>query len=58
MTRKQTPKNHKQTTRMIKMVCAKCGFICRAAMSKILETGAPFCACSRHQMRVDLPDDE
>lgn len=48
----------KQGTRMIKMECGNCGFICRASMSKILETGAPFCACSKEQMSVDLPDEE
>lgn len=48
----------KQGTRMIKMECGECGFICRASMSKILETGAPFCACSKTQMTVDLPDEE
>jgi hypothetical protein len=48
----------KQTTRMIKMECGACGFICRASLSKILETGAPFCACSRKQMTVELPDED
>jgi len=36
----------KQTTRMIKMECRECGFICRASMSKILEVGPPLCACN------------
>lgn len=48
----------KQTTRMIKIECGDCGFICRASISKILETGAPFCACNRRQMSVELPDEE
>lgn len=47
----------KQSTRMIKMECMVCGFICRASMSKILETGAPFCACTKMQMSVELPED-
>lgn len=49
--------NPKQTTRMIKIECGVCGFICRAAMSKILETGAPYCACSKRQMLVELPEE-
>lgn len=48
----------KQGTRMIKMECQSCGFICRASMSKILETGAPFCACNRKQMSVEVPEDD
>lgn len=47
-----------QTTRLIKMECMVCGFIARAALSKIVETGAPFCACVRQQMHVEMPDDE
>jgi hypothetical protein len=48
----------KQTTRMIRMECGKCGFICRASLSKILEIGAPFCACTVTQMQVDLPEED
>lgn len=48
----------KQTTRMIKMECTTCGFICRASMSKILDTGAPYCACNKHQMLIHVPEDD
>lgn len=48
----------KQGTRMIKMECRMCGFICRASRAKILEVGPPYCACSQEQMAVHLPEEE
>ena len=48
----------KQTTRLIKIECDDCGFLCRAALTKILEVGAPSCACNQEQMRVHLPEGE
>lgn len=52
------PPTKKQTTRMVKMECGDCGFIARAAMSKILEVGAPSCACNQEPMNVEIPEDE
>lgn len=48
----------KQTTRMIKMECSDCGYICRAALSKILASGAVICPCNDEAMKVELPDEE
>ncbi len=45
----------KQGTRMVKMECMLCGFICRAAISKIIEVGSPLCACGGGQMEVETP---
>lgn len=52
------PPTPKQTTRLIKVECPACGFICRASMSKLLEVGAPFCACDKVEMKIHLPADE
>lgn len=41
----------KQGTRMIKMECSDCGFICRAAYSSIIASGVPTCGCG---MRLTL----
>lgn len=35
----------KQTTRMLKLECKSCGFICRASQKAIDEHGIPTCAC-------------
>ena len=35
----------KQTTRMIKLQCLRCGFICRASRQALEQCGIPFCAC-------------
>lgn len=52
------PPTKKQGTRMVKIECGDCGFICRAAMSKIIEVGAPLCACNEQTMTVEVPDEE
>lgn len=48
----------KQGTRMIKIECESCGFICRAAMSKLIEVGAPLCACNEQSMKIHLPEED
>lgn len=48
----------KQTTRMVKVECQVCGFICRASVSALVDAGAPYCACSKVQMHIELPDDD
>ena len=35
----------KQTTRMVKLECGDCGFICRASRSAIEASGVPTCGC-------------
>lgn len=50
------PPGGKQTTRMVKMECTDCGYICRAAMSKILENGAVLCPCNQESMTVEIPE--
>lgn len=35
----------KQTTRMLKLECPSCGFICRASQTAIDEHGVPTCGC-------------
>lgn len=47
----------KQTTRMLKVHCEGCGFLCRAALTKLLEIGPPSCACNGVPMTVDFPED-
>lgn len=46
----------KQTTRMVKMECMQCGYICRAATSTILTHGSVICPCNDEAMFVDLPE--
>lgn len=46
----------KQSTRMIKMECTQCGFICRASLTKILEVGPPLCSCNKKPLFVELPE--
>lgn len=38
-------KRKKQTTRMIKLHCEECGFICRASQTAIEISGFPTCGC-------------
>lgn len=42
----------KQTTRMLKLECPDCGFVCRASNKAITEVGIPFCACEGNQMKL------
>jgi hypothetical protein len=37
----------KQTTRMLKMRCSECGYICRASHTPILQWGPVLCPCSQ-----------
>lgn len=42
----------KQTTRLLKLECDACGFICRASNKALTEVGIPLCACSGESMRI------
>ncbi len=50
------PPTPKQTTRMVKMSCGDCGYICRAATSTIVDHGPVLCPCNESPMEVELPD--
>lgn len=45
----------KQTTRMIKLECDQCGFICRASQTAIVASGLPICGCGELLSLPDLP---
>ncbi len=47
----------KQTTRMLKLQCIGCGFVCRATITKIIEVGPPLCACNKEPMFFEFPDE-
>jgi hypothetical protein len=53
-----TPPRKKQTTRMVKMECPSCAYICRAALTKIIENGPVICPCNHKPMSVEFPEDE
>jgi hypothetical protein len=46
----------KQTTRMIKLECLDCGYICRASRSVILEKGPTLCPCNKQPMEFQIED--
>lgn len=46
----------KQTTRMIKLECEECGYICRASRTVILDKGPAICPCNRKSMVFELED--
>lgn len=48
----------KQTTRLIKMVCPKCGYVARATRKHIEEKGALWCPCEFVEMDVDHPKED
>lgn len=54
LTKASGPK--KQTTRMLKLECPKCGYMCRTT-KKWIEVGVPTCPCGE-KMRAALPDEE
>ena len=41
-----------QTTRMVKMSCAACGYIARTTRKNLDTHGAVFCPCNRQRMAV------
>ncbi len=45
----------KQTTRMLKMACLDCGYICRAATTTIIDHGPVLCPCNSEPMDVEIP---
>lgn len=46
----------KQSTRMIKMSCPECGYICRASATAISEHGPVICPCNSEPMKVEEPE--
>jgi hypothetical protein len=42
----------KQTTRMLKCVCAECGYTARTTAKWLEERGAPICPCNREPMEA------
>ncbi len=47
----------KQTTRMVKMFCPSCDYICRSSMSKIIDIGPVICPCNQEPMQVEVPEE-
>lgn len=47
----------KQSTRMLKMECQECGYLCRAA-KKWVEVGVPECPACRVGLVVEMPEEE
>jgi hypothetical protein len=45
----------KQTTRMVKCGCKKCGYACRTSRKWLDDAGAPLCPCNAKPMHFDLP---
>lgn len=43
----------KQTTRMVKLFCATCGFVCRASRGAIEQAGLPECGCGGGALDMD-----
>lgn len=48
----------KQTTRLIKMTCPKCGYVARATRVHILEKGPLWCPCEFVEMDIDHPKED
>lgn len=42
----------KQTTRMVKVVCAGCGYVARTTHKWLDEAGAPICPCNQEPMEA------
>jgi hypothetical protein len=47
----------KQTTRLIKAECPKCGYNVRVTRKWLDEAGAPLCPCSSEPMKFDVPEE-
>lgn len=45
----------KQTSRMVKCECKKCGFTCRTTRKWLEEIGPPICACNKEAMSFEIP---
>lgn len=50
-----TAPHKKQTTRMVKLECGFCGFICRASRAAVQMSGPPICGCGDERI-MDVPD--
>lgn len=47
-----TNREKKQTTRLIKIACADCGYVCRTTRQWIDAIGAPLCPCNNEPMQL------
>lgn len=47
----------KQTTRLIKCECPKCGYNVRVTRKWLDESGAPLCPCNKHAMEFEIPEE-
>ena len=45
----------KQTTRMVKCECEKCGYAVRTSRKWLDEAGAPLCPCNKKAMKFEIP---
>lgn len=48
----------KQTTRLVKMECPKCGYVARATRIHIEAKGPLYCPCALVKMRIEIPEEE
>jgi hypothetical protein len=55
-----TERHKKQSTRLLKVCCAECGYTARVTRKWVVEVGTPLCPCNEEPMDVDLgqADDE
>lgn len=47
----------KQTSRMVKCTCGKCGYTCRTTRKWLEEIGPPICSCNKEAMCFEIPED-
>jgi hypothetical protein len=50
-----TKPEKKQTTRMVKCECEKCGYAVRTSRKWLDEAGAPLCPCNKKPMAFEIP---
>lgn len=48
----------KQTTRMVKCECGKCGYVARTTKKWLEDVGAPICPCNNKSMTFEMPETE
>jgi hypothetical protein len=51
-------KDKKQTTRMLKLSCLKCGYTCRTTKQWLEKLGPPLCPCNMEPMVAEARDEE
>lgn len=47
----------KQTTRLVKAKCGECGCTIRITRKWLEESGVPLCACNKHPMKYEIPNE-